>query len=157
MTENEEKVMINEAKAKIFVDELSKSFPMFDYQKEILIRAIVDGCHCYLPYELEMKRLRQLYYCREMTRRLCEFLFFNKRRDDEESKTMTKAASEVCDVLKIIRRKDGVYDLFQNNNWIMSRGCVDNILEYLSKESEFRPVVLEFKDEGLEDCDEKTS
>ena len=70
---------------------------------------------------------------------------------------MTKAASEVCDVLKIIRRKDGVYDLFQNNNWIMSRGCVDNILEYLSKESEFRPVVLEFKDEGLEDCDEKTS
>lgn len=69
---------------------------------------------------------------------------------------MTKAVSEMCNVLKIIHRKDDVYDLFQNNNWIMSRGCVDNILEYLSKESEFGPVVFEFKDESLEDCDEKT-
>ena len=70
---------------------------------------------------------------------------------------MTEAVSEMCDVLKIIHRKDDVYDLFQNNNWIMSRGCVDNILEYLSKESEFGPVVFEFKDGSLEDCDEKTS
>ena len=82
----EEKVMINEARIKIFVDELSKSFPMFDYQKELLIRAIVDGRHCYLPYELEMKRLGQLYYCREMVKRLCESLFFDKCRDDEENK-----------------------------------------------------------------------
>ncbi len=86
MTENEEKVMINEAKAKIFVDELSKSFPMFDYQKELLIRAIVNGYHNYLPYELEMKRLDRLYYYREMARRLCELLFFNKYRNDEEKK-----------------------------------------------------------------------
>lgn len=64
---------------------------------------------------------------------------------------------KICDVFKIIHRKDGVYDLFQDNNWIMSRGCVDNILEYLSKESEFGPVVFEFKDESLEDRDEKTS
>ena len=86
MTEDEEKMMINETKVKIFVDELSKSCPMLDYQKELLIRAIVNGRHNYLPYELEMKRLGQLYYYREMTRRLCELLFFNKRRDDEESK-----------------------------------------------------------------------
>ena len=33
----EEKMMINETKAKIFVDELSKSCPMLDYQKELLI------------------------------------------------------------------------------------------------------------------------
>lgn len=76
----------NEERAKIFVDELSKSCPMLDYQKELLIRAIVNGCHNYLPCELEMKRLGQLYYCREMTRRLCELLFFNKCRNDEESK-----------------------------------------------------------------------
>ena len=57
---------------------------------------------------------------------------------------------EICDVFEIIHRKDGVYDLFQNNNWIMSRGCVDNILEYLSKESEFGPVVFEFEDKSLE-------
>ena len=81
----EEKMMINEAKVKIFVDELSKSCPMLDYQKELLIKAIVNGCHNYLPYELEMKRLGQLYYYREMTRRLCELLFFDKCRDDEEN------------------------------------------------------------------------
>ena len=82
----EEKMMINEAKVKIFVDELSKSCPMLDYQKELLIKAIVNGCHNYLPYELQMKRLGQLYYYREMTRRLCELLFFNKDRNDEENK-----------------------------------------------------------------------
>lgn len=81
----EEKVMINEARAKIFVDELSKSCPMLDYQKELLIRAIVNGCHNYLPYELEMKRLGRLYYYQEATRRLCELLFFNKDRNDEEN------------------------------------------------------------------------
>lgn len=43
--------------------------------------------------------------------------------------------SEMCDVFKIIRRKDGVYDLFQDNNWVMSRGCVDDILEHISEES----------------------
>ena len=82
----EEKMMINEAKVKIFIDELSKSCPMLDYQKELLIKAIVNGCHNYLPYELEMKRFGQLYYYREMTRRLCELLFFNKDRNDEENK-----------------------------------------------------------------------
>ena len=77
----------NEERAKIFVEELSKSFPMFDYQKELLIRAIVSGRQDYLPYELEMNRLGRLYYSREMTRRMCELLFFNKCINDEESKT----------------------------------------------------------------------
>ena len=72
----DEKSMVNEEKVKIFVDELSKSCPMLDYQKELLIRAIVNGCHNDLPYELEMRRLDQLYYYREMTRRLRELLFF---------------------------------------------------------------------------------
>ena len=81
MTEADEKSMVNEERVKIFVDELSKSCPMLDYQKELLIRAIVNGCHNDLPYELEMRRLDQLYYYREMTRRLRELLFFNKRGD----------------------------------------------------------------------------
>ena len=76
MTKAEEKVMINEAEAKIFVDELSKSCPMLDYQKELLIRAIVSGRQDYLPYELEMNRLGRLYYSREMAERLCGLLFF---------------------------------------------------------------------------------
>ena len=86
MTEADGKSMVNEERVKIFVDELSKSCPMLDYQKELLIRTIVSGCHDYLPYELEMKRLGRLYYAREMAKRLCELLFLNKRRDDEESK-----------------------------------------------------------------------
>ena len=65
-----------EERVKIFVDELSKSRPMLDYQKELLIRAIVNGCHNYLPYELEMKWLGRLYYAREMAERLCGLLFF---------------------------------------------------------------------------------
>ena len=81
MTEADEKSMVNEERAKIFVDELSKSCPMLDYQKELLIRAMVNGCHNYLPYELEVKRLDQLYYYREMARRLRELLFFDKCRD----------------------------------------------------------------------------
>ena len=94
MTEVDEKSMVNEERVKIFVDELSKSCPMLDYQKELLIRAIVNGCHNDLPYELEMRRLDQLYYYREMTRRLRELLFFNKCRSDEE-KTMTKAVEKI--------------------------------------------------------------
>ena len=82
MTETDGKSMVNEERAKIFVDELSKSCPMLDYQKELLIRAIVNGCHNYLPYELEMKRIGRLYYAREMAKRLCELLlFFDKCRD----------------------------------------------------------------------------
>lgn len=76
MTETEEKVMVNEERVKIFVDELSKNCPMLDYQKELLIRAMVNGCHNDFPYKLEMNRLGQLYYYREMTRRLRELLFF---------------------------------------------------------------------------------
>lgn len=86
MAEADEKSMVNEAKVRIFVDDLSKTCPMLDYQKELLIKAIVNGCHNYLPYELEMRRLDQLYYYREMTRRLRELLFFNKDRNDEENK-----------------------------------------------------------------------
>ena len=81
MAEADEKSMVNEERVKIFVDELSKSCPMLDYQKELLIRAIVNGYHNYLPYELEMKRLGRLYYAREMAKRLCELLFFDKCRD----------------------------------------------------------------------------
>ena len=59
--------------------------------------------------------------------------------------------SEMCDVFKIIHRKNGAYDLFQNDIWAMSRGCVDDILEHISKESEIAPVMFEFKDESMEE------
>lgn len=59
--------------------------------------------------------------------------------------------NEICDAFAIIRRKDGVYDLYDEKWWIMSRGCIDDILEYLSKESELGPIMLDFKDESMED------
>lgn len=62
-----------------------------------------------------------------------------------------RTMDEIGNVFKIIHRKDGVYDLYDSKWWIMSRGCIDNILEYLSKESELTPVVFEFKDESLEE------
>ena len=66
--------------------------------------------------------------------------------------------SEICDVFKIIHRKDGVYDLFQDNNWIMSRGCIDNILNFLATTSKYSAIRIVFEDQSfVEDCDEKSS
>ena len=66
--------------------------------------------------------------------------------------------NEISDVFKIIRRKDGVYDLFQDNNWIMSRGCVDNILNFLATTSKYSAIRIVFDDQSFgESCDEKTS
>lgn len=64
---------------------------------------------------------------------------------------------EICDVFEIVRRKDDVYDLFQDNNWIMSRGCIDDILNFLSTASKYSAIRIVFEDKSLEDCDEKTS
>lgn len=66
--------------------------------------------------------------------------------------------NEISDVFKIIRRKDGVYDLFQDNNWIMSRGCIDNILNFLATTSKYSAIRIVFEDQSfVEDCGEKTS
>lgn len=65
--------------------------------------------------------------------------------------------SEICDVFKIIHCKDGVYDLFQDNNWIMSRGCVDDILDFLSTASKYSEIRIVFEDQSfMEDSNEKT-
>lgn len=65
---------------------------------------------------------------------------------------------EICDAFKIIHRKDGVYDLFQDNNWIMSRGCIDDILNFLSTASKYSAIRIVFEDKSFgEDYDEKTS
>ena len=65
---------------------------------------------------------------------------------------------EICNVFKIIHRKDGVYDLFQDNNWIMSRGCIDNILNFLSTASKYSAIRIVFEDQSFaEDYNEKTS
>ena len=76
----------------------------------------------------------------------------------QDLKKVVKTMNEISDVFKIIRRKDGVYDLFQDNNWIMSRGCVDNILNFLSTASKYSAIRIVFEDQSFgEDYNEKTS
>ena len=73
-------------------------------------------------------------------------------------KKVVKTMNEISDVFKIIRRKDGVYDLFQDDNWIMSRGCIDNILNFLSTTSKYSTIRIIFEDQSFrEDYDKKTS
>lgn len=76
----------------------------------------------------------------------------------KDLKKVVKTMNEISDVFKIIRRKDGVYDLFQDNNWIMSRGCIDNILNFLATTSKYSAIRIVFEDQSfVEDCGEKTS
>lgn len=76
-------------------------------------------------------------------------------------KKATPIMSEISPVMhdyRIVHRKDGVYDLYDSLRWIMSRGCVDNILSFLSTASKYSAIRIVFEDKSLEeDCDEKTS
>lgn len=52
---------------------------------------------------------------------------------------------------RIVRRKDGVYDLYDSLRWLMSRGCVDNILSFLSTASKYSAIRIVFEDKSLEE------
>lgn len=66
--------------------------------------------------------------------------------------------NEISDVFKIIRRRDGIYDLYDDTRWIMSRGCIDNILNFLATTSKYSAIRIVFEDQSFgDDCDEKTS
>ena len=59
---------------------------------------------------------------------------------------------------RIVHRKDGVYDLYDGIRWIMSRGCIDDILNFLSTTSKYSAIRIVFEDESLKvDNNEKTS
>ena len=59
---------------------------------------------------------------------------------------------------RIVHRKDGVYDLYDSLRWIMSRGCVDNILNFLSTASKYSAIRIVFEDQSFgENYNEKTS
>ena len=74
----------------------------------------------------------------------------------EEEHTETEFSPVLPDY-RIVHRKDGVYDLLDSTSWIMSRGCVDDILNFLSTTSKYSAIRIVFEDKSLEDCDEKTS
>ena len=59
---------------------------------------------------------------------------------------------------RIVHRNDGVYDLYDSLRWIMSRGCVDDILNFLSTASKYSAIRIVFEDQSFgEDSNEKTS
>ena len=76
-------------------------------------------------------------------------------------KKATPAMSEFSPVVldyRIVHRKDGVYDLYDSLRWIMSRGCVDGILNFLSTTSKYSAIRIVFEDKSfVEDSNEKTS
>ena len=79
------------------------------------------------------------------------------KRLKEEEHTETEVSPVLSDY-RIVHRKDGIYDLYDSLRWIMSRGCVDDILNFLSTSSKYSAIRIVFEDKSLgEDCDEKTS
>ena len=79
------------------------------------------------------------------------------KRLKEEEHTETEVSPVPSDY-RIVHRKDGVYDLYDSLRWIMSRGCVDNILNFLSTASKYSAIRIVFEDQSfMEDSNEKTS
>lgn len=69
-------------------------------------------------------------------------------------KKVTPTMSEISPVLpdyRIVHRKDGVYDLYDSLRWLMSRGCVDDILNFLSTASKYSAIRIVFEDKSLEE------
>lgn len=52
---------------------------------------------------------------------------------------------------RIVHRKDGVYDLYDSLRWLMSRGCIDDILNFLSTSSKYSAIRIVFEDKSLEE------
>ena len=79
------------------------------------------------------------------------------KRLREEERTETEFSPVLPDY-RIVHRKDGVYDLYDSLRWLMSRGCIDDILNFLSTASKYSAIRIVFEDKSFwEDCDEKTS
>jgi hypothetical protein len=71
--------MIDEVRAKKFVDELDKSYPMLDYQKELMINILINERPDYSSYILKMQKLNFLYL--QYVKNVCESLLFNRKGD----------------------------------------------------------------------------
>ena len=64
--------------------------------------------------------------------------------------TVTSDFSPVLPDYRIVHRKDGVYDLYDSLHWLMSRKCIDNILDFLSTASTYSAIRIVFEDKSLE-------
>ena len=70
------------------------------------------------------------------------------KRLKEEEHTETEV-SPVPPDYRIVHRKDGVYDLYDSLRWLMSRGRVDDILNFLSTTSKYSAIRIVFEDKSL--------
>lgn len=64
----------------------------------------------------------------------------------QDLKKVVKTMNEISDVFKIIRRRDGIYDLYDDTRWLMSRGCIDGILGFLATTSKYSAIRIVFED-----------
>ena len=90
----------------------------------------------------------------------CEYANTHGNYVSTACKKVAPVMSEFSPVVpdyRIVHRNDGVYDLYDSFRWLMSRGCVDDILNFLSTASKYSAIRIVFEDKSLEDCDEKTS
>ena len=68
-----------------------------------------------------------------------------------------KATSTMSDIrpvpsdYRIVHRTDGVHHLYDSLRWLMSRGCVDDILNFLSTTSKYSAIRIVFEDKSLEE------
>ena len=70
------------------------------------------------------------------------------KRLREEERTETEVGPVRSDY-RIVHRKDGVYDLYDSLRWLMSRWCVDDILNFLSTASKYSAIRIVFEDQSL--------
>ena len=99
-------------------------------------------------------------YARNKYGECCEYANMHGNCLSTECKKVTPTISDtrlVPSDYRIVHRKDGIYDLYDSLRWIMSRGCVDDILNFLATTSKYSAIRIVFEDQSLEDCDEKTS
>lgn len=73
------------------------------------------------------------------------FRYFNDDINKNPDPNFIPPASVKNEAVKIIHAKDGVYDVYVNGKWVLTRGSADNVFSYLSEE--LHTFTLEFEDE----------
>ena len=91
------------------------------------------------------------YYCNEYGE-CCEYANIYGNCLSTGCKRVTPTMSDTRPVpsdYRIAHRKDGVYDLYDSLRWIMSRGCIDDILNFLATTSKYSAIRIVFEDKSL--------
>lgn len=92
------------------------------------------------------------YYCARIGK-CCEYANSHGSCLSTACKIVCSTRTETTNDLtnyRIVHQKDGIYDLFDSTSWIMSRGCIDDILNFLSTASKYSAIRITFEDENLE-------